>query len=516
MAASQPGWFNPQFFTSQGDLAESYRLYTYTAGTTTHKTAYTESTGTTAHTYTSDGVGGQYIATNARGELPSPLYLTSGAYDLLLKTVAGATVWTRRAAGTDDVSATLDTALRAELAAVDDADEGGGMVGVSHSIAYAAGTLGHRTNLDIHTESFRAAGSDLATLQAAIAFAKSISAPCLIVDSVGYTVAETVTFDLPSNSIIQFRGLITSSVSNASAIIIGSTSTNTNRLIVEGIKVVRTANDTSGSSVGVECRSLVWSKVDVRLITGFRDGLLVNGTSVNGGSSHNDFHLGMLHDNRTNLRLTASGVGYCNEQRFYGGSFSHSTGYPAVTTLNIKIDHFASNELNNNRFFCPSLEDNAATSEAAEINGSNNVIYWPRMERVASQSTYLITFTADSAECSLEGDGFTLLNSNISDLGTNNSYSTREGTRINTQTEDDAAKASWSLQSSTTSNARLLMGRDSSGVVQWFIRGNGEATLRNLVLNNLGNYTNDANAAAGGVAVGGLYHNSGALRVRIS
>lgn len=138
------------------------------------------------------------------------------------------------------------------------------------------------------------------------------------------------------------------------------------------------------------------------------------------------------------------------------------------------------------------------------------------MERVASQSTYLITLTADSSECAVVGDGFTLLNSNISDLGTNNSYDTREGSRISTQTEDDAAKAVLSLMSTTTSTARLMIFRDASGSVVGFIRGNGEATLRNLVLNNLGNYTNDANAAAGGVAVSGLYHNSGALRVRIS
>lgn len=144
MSASQPGYFNPQFFTSQGDLAESFRLYTYAAGTTTHKTAYTEPTASTAHTYTSDGIGGQYIATNARGELPSPLYLTGGAYDIALKTMAGVTVWTRRAAGVDDNANTLDSALRAELAASDDDAEGAGMVGFGIANAYPAGTAGSK------------------------------------------------------------------------------------------------------------------------------------------------------------------------------------------------------------------------------------------------------------------------------------------------------------------------------------------------------------------------------------
>lgn len=94
---SQSGVYNLQAFTSLGTLGVGYRLYTYVSGTTTHKTAYTDSAGAVAHTYTADSGGGQYIAMDARGELPAPLYLTSGAYDLALKTAAGATVWTRQA-----------------------------------------------------------------------------------------------------------------------------------------------------------------------------------------------------------------------------------------------------------------------------------------------------------------------------------------------------------------------------------------------------------------------------------
>jgi hypothetical protein len=110
MAASLPGYFNVQAFSDAGAVAASYRLYTYAAGTTTHKAAYTDAAGTTPHTYVSDGIGGLYIALNARGELPAPLFLASGAYDVALKTSAGATVWTRYADGTDQTS-TLSAAL---------------------------------------------------------------------------------------------------------------------------------------------------------------------------------------------------------------------------------------------------------------------------------------------------------------------------------------------------------------------------------------------------------------------
>lgn len=138
MTASLAGVYNFQAFKSTGDLAASYRLYTYSPGTTTHKAAYTEQTGVTTHTYTADGLGGQYIAVNARGELPSPLFLSSGGYDLCLKTDAGVTVWTRRAYATDEATTTLQT----DLADVASASKGAGLVGYDVDLAYANATVG--------------------------------------------------------------------------------------------------------------------------------------------------------------------------------------------------------------------------------------------------------------------------------------------------------------------------------------------------------------------------------------
>lgn len=143
MAASLSGVYNLQVLTSTGAPAASYRLYTYTQGTTTHKVAYTNAAGTVAHTYTSDGVGGLYIALNSRGELPAPVFLTSGAYDLTLKDSAGSTVWTRYARGQDDASNTADAALRADLASTASNTVGAGMVGSLWTLNYAAGTVGN-------------------------------------------------------------------------------------------------------------------------------------------------------------------------------------------------------------------------------------------------------------------------------------------------------------------------------------------------------------------------------------
>ena len=146
MSASLSGVFNLQEFTSNGELAASYRLYTYAAGTTTQKTAYTEAGGTIPHTYTSDGLGGEYIALNARGELPAPLFLASGGYDLTLKTDDGATVWTRRAIGTDDTANAGIAALTARLADSADEDNGAGMVGHDYDTAYTGETVGAHLN----------------------------------------------------------------------------------------------------------------------------------------------------------------------------------------------------------------------------------------------------------------------------------------------------------------------------------------------------------------------------------
>jgi hypothetical protein len=111
MPASQPANFNLQEFSDAGLLLFGGRLYTYAYGTTAQKTAYTDPAGVVPHTYTADGAGGQYIALNARGELPAPLYLSAGSYDLVLKRLDGSTIWTRKADGIDNTPNSLATSL---------------------------------------------------------------------------------------------------------------------------------------------------------------------------------------------------------------------------------------------------------------------------------------------------------------------------------------------------------------------------------------------------------------------
>ncbi len=321
-----------------------------------------------------------------------------------------------------------------------------------------------------------------AGITAAITYAKTLLAPELIVDYGTYLCSGRLTFDLPNNSTITFLGKIRSSVSADPAIRIGSASTNTFGLTVTGIKVERTSIDTTSGSTGVELRNLAACYVDIRWCFNFNFGVIPFGDQPNGGFSYNEVHLGLIHDNKTNLYLTASGSGYCNENNFYGGSFNHSSSFPAVASTNLLINHFPTSKLNNNRFYGPSFEDNSILATAAVINGENNVIYWPRMENPAMLLTYQIQFTVNSAECRVIGTAYGMLTSaNISDLGFGNMYETRSGAVIKYQPTTAAGQAALSIQSMFTGSAKALSIRDTADVERSYITGDGDLWVQRAV-----------------------------------
>ena len=312
---------------------------------------------------------------------------------------------------------------------------------------------------------------DTAAIQAAITYAKTLVAPRLIIDNGTYLTSGTLSFDLPNYSTMEFLGTIRTATGNP-AVRIGSASTNPFGYRVTGIKVERLTTDTTNGSVGVQIRNVVASYIDIRRVTGFQDGVLCYADQGNGGISYNEIHLGFLHDNRYNLHLQAVGVGgYVNENVFVGGTFNHSSGYPAVSTVNIWID-YATYRNNNNRFICPSLEDNSTLGVAAIINGDNNLILHPRMERIASQSTYEIQFTVNSSENQIIGAGFTMVPTNINDLGSGNCYETRQDVVIRKQA--GANQGMLRLQSTNSSLARLVELLDTGGVTRAYIQGTGK------------------------------------------
>ena len=328
--------------------------------------------------------------------------------------------------------------------------------------------------LDFGASPSAPAATNDAAIAAAVAYANTLAAPKLVIPSGVFTISQTANFDLPNYSKIEFIGLF-STATGAPAIRLGSTSGNRFGYYVTNVRVARTTIDTSNNSVGVQIRNLAFSYIDIRQVTNFQDGVLLYADQSNGGISYNEIHLGFLHDNKNNLHLQADGTagGYVNENSFYGGSFNHSTGYPAVSTANIFIDYDGVYRNNNNTFYSPSLEDNSTLAVAAIINGDNNLIFHPRLERSVNQSTYEIQFTADSRECQLVGNGFTILPTNINDLGDTNSYATRSGNVYRAQTPNTSTEAVFIAQSTDSNAAKAFMARDATGTDKAWMRCDG-------------------------------------------
>lgn len=322
----------------------------------------------------------------------------------------------------------------------------------------------------------------------AIDYCKTLLAPKLVVPRGKYHISAAVIFDLPDNSTIEFVGEFLANVSEQSAVILGSESRNIFGMRVTGLSATRTSIDTSEGSIGVQIRNLVMSNVDIRKVQGFQNGIYVYGTKPNGGVSYNQFHLGMLHDNKINLQLAATGNGYTNENTFFGGSFNHSSNYPNIVTYNLVVDHNPSAILNNNRFLFPSFEDNSTLAIAASIEGNNNLIFHPRIENPKNQSNYKIVFGRNSQECELKGHGFAMSISNISDLGFGNSYEVRETNTVKRQTVA-AGPGTYSVhqaQSTASGNAKLYRGLDPSGIEAFYLAANGSAVFNKVVYSEAG------------------------------
>lgn len=322
----------------------------------------------------------------------------------------------------------------------------------------------------------------------AIEYCKTLIAPKLVVPRGKYHISESVLFDLPDNSSVEFVGELFASLSNRSAVTLGSASRNVFGMRVTGLSVTRTSVDASEGSIGVQIRNLVFSNVDIRKVQGFQNGIYVYGTKPNGGVSYNQFHLGMLHDNKINLQLAAAENGYTNENTFFGGSFNHSSNYPNIVTYNLVVDHNPIAILNNNRFLFPSFEDNSTLAIAASIEGHNNLIFHPRVENPKNQSNYKIIFGKNSQECELKGHGFALSMTNISDLGFGNSYEVRETRTVKRQTvaAGPGTPGVHQTQSTASGNAKLYRGLDPSGIEAFYLTANGSAVFNKVVYSEAG------------------------------
>lgn len=354
------------------------------------------------------------------------------------------------------------------------ADDGSDLVGfIQAGTGAASRTSQDKLREVVSITDYAQGDGDDAMVARAVAYCKTLPMACLVIPPGNYTATDTWTFDLPNHSSIEFLGRITSSVSAKPAIRIGSSTTNHYGYHVTGINVARSTNDTTSGSIGVEIANVFASSIQTRITTGFTDGILLNGTQPNGGVSYLDLTVGYCVDNKRNLRCTASGTGYCNENNIYGGRFGYSSSYPDYTgTVNIVVDHFVTNRLNNIRFYGPSLEAVNAVTKAATINGRYCVVYHPRMENPGDDATWAFEFGANSEYCSILGKGFGVDTSNIFDTGFGNSYQTKQSTYLKSEAAADIPVHA--VQSTSTANAYAYQALNTGGTSTYYVRCSGQ------------------------------------------
>lgn len=317
----------------------------------------------------------------------------------------------------------------------------------------------------------------------AIVYAKTLTRPNFYIPSGIFAVNDTIEIDLASGSTICFDGAIASSANNKELLIIGSKTTNRFNYNLKDIVAyhidpfTQIANDTLKKSVAVLLLNIVSATGNIRTASGCWRGVVVDATMPNGGSSYNEIHLGSLKDNVICAHLTAQEPnGYTNENTFYGGSFGHSGAFPYTgEEVDIIIDEGAATQkLNNNLFFRPSLESNNALSKAARISGAYNSIYMPRVENSQNYEGFSIEFTAQSSNCSVLGGGFGLKNSNIVDNGFQSKYENSDGMYFCGSTSALSNRGVLELKNAASNLGKNILSRNTANAETFTVLASGK------------------------------------------
>jgi hypothetical protein len=102
-------------------------------------------------------------------------------------------------------------------------------------------------------------------------------------------------------------------------------------------KVTNTGKPATGwagcsTAIGVEIANVYQSRITVPYVYSFGVGLSVGGYNV--GCGYNTITIGILNNNKINLELLPKGFGgWCNQNTFIGGKYSHSSAEGSITHL---------------------------------------------------------------------------------------------------------------------------------------------------------------------------------------
>jgi hypothetical protein len=185
----------------------------------------------------------------------------------------------------------------------------------------------------------------------------------------GYAVSGTIT--VPAGiSVIMDAPIVYIGTVNEPCLIIGeASSSNTNVTLKLQVERSTLSDWSSENNVGIRLINTSQSEIEIIKANKFTIGVQCQGDSK--GFAYNDVKLFSLNGNKIAVDLTSKNAGWCNENNFYGGRFSVSTGQNnGLSRYGVRITSADGYIQNNNHFIKPSFElqqSNASPGEALPV-----------------------------------------------------------------------------------------------------------------------------------------------------
>ncbi|MBP8005497.1 MAG: phage tail protein [Acinetobacter sp.] len=181
-----------------------------------------------------------------------------------------------------------------------------------------------------------------------------------------------------------------------------------NRLELKLPKIISTLKNGNGwdstGEVGVRTVNLNVCEIYLPLIRSFKVGLNVHSTE-NKGNCYSRYNIGHLDNNKINLMVSADQNSWTNENKYFGGRFSHNSSegnnVPGVRHIFIKASSYVPNQ---NIFYSPSIEGNAPEFHV-EDQGCWGAIDNARWEASPPKLLYSVDESLDGNEFSISNQG---------------------------------------------------------------------------------------------------------------
>ncbi len=260
-------------------------------------------------------------------------------------------------------------------------------------------------------------------------------------------------------------------------------------------KLIKSMINYNENSKGIKLINSDASEITIDKCINFTKGIILEGNT--GGCAYNNIYFGSIKNNKISLEFNTINEGWVNENKFYGGRFSWSSGNLEEGKIHINITH---KKQNNNIFFSPSLENDGLYFIKCE--GCYNTFYSPRLEGTPNgNNTSKIYFGEESYSNNILYPyfAFNFDSNKIINNGRFNKFYGRYTTDlngsaiINTMIEcvgnpnsnPDIDEAPFIVANTSASSNKALLVKDSTLTRNVFsVNGKGEVTSNNMLIQN--------------------------------